>query len=86
MTLDMLYTSSWSYSQAKTVLSGTNALPAAGFTTRSGWASPRLSDTSLLNPLNTDRMMMSAAVPMAMPATLMPEMMLITLCDFRANR
>ena len=33
-------------SQAKAVLAGTNACPAAGCTTRSGWASPRLSDTS----------------------------------------
>jgi hypothetical protein len=30
--------------------------------------------------------MMSAAVPMAMPIALTAEIMLITLCDFLANR
>ena len=38
------------------------------------------------NPLQTDRMSISAAVPMAMPAALIAEITLMTLCDFRANR
>ena len=38
------------------------------------------------NPLYTDIIMMSAAVPTAMPIALIAEMMLITLCDFLAKR
>ena len=38
------------------------------------------------NPLYTDRMMMRAAVPIAIPIALIAEIMLITLCDFFAIR
>ena len=43
-------------------------------------------NTSSSNPLYTDRIMIRAAVPMAMPMALIAEIMLITLCDFFANR
>ena len=82
----MLSTCGWVPSQAMAALSGRKALPVAGETRMSGSMSLSVSLTSRLNPLKTERVMMSAAVPVAMPATLMPEMMLMTLWDFRANR
>ena len=53
---------------------------------RSASTAARLSLIMPLKPLKTDIMSMSAAVPMAMPAALIAEMMLITLCDFFAKR
>ena len=38
--------------------------------------------TKLSKPLNTERTTTRAIVPMVTPATEIPEMMLITLCDF----
>lgn len=38
------------------------------------------------NPLYTDRIIIRAAVPIAMPMALIAEIMLITLCDFLAKR
>ena len=58
---------------------GTKTFPCAGLTTRVAPASNRESATRVLNPLNTERMTMRAAVPTAMPATPIPEMRLMTL-------
>ena len=71
---------------AKTAESGTNTFPVAGRTTISGDTSDRLSLTILLKPLKTERIMTSAAVPIAIPATPIPEIRFITLYDFRAKR
>ena len=54
--------------------------------TRSGLASASDWLTRVSKPLKTERMTISAAVPTAIPATPMPEIMLMTLYDFRAKR
>ena len=38
------------------------------------------------NPLYTERIIISAILPIPIPVALMSEMILITLCDFFANR
>ena len=38
------------------------------------------------NPLYTERIIIRAAVPIAIPIALIAEMMFITLCDFLAKR
>ena len=52
----------------------------------SGATSERLSLTMRLKPLKTERIITSAAVPRAIPATPIPEIRFITLYDFRAKR
>ena len=70
----------WSARRVLTMAeSGTKTLPAAGRISKGALASESDSDTRSLKPLKTERIMRSAAVPMAMPATPMPEIKLITL-------
>jgi hypothetical protein len=61
-------------------------LPSAGTTFNCGSITVKRSASILWNPLNTDNMQINAAVAMATPHSEIPEMMLITLCDFFDRR
>jgi len=53
---------------------------------RSGLKELKSEVIRLSKPLNTDSTMISAIVPTVTPTTEIPEMMLMMLCDFFANR
>ena len=82
----MFLTDACSYIQSKASSSGKKTFPVAGVINKSGSTLLIIDLMSESNPLYTDNIMMRAAVPIAMPAALIAEMMLITLCDFFAIR
>ena len=84
--LEMLPASGASYSQSNAGPSGVNTFPSAGTMRRSASNAERLSFIMPLKPLNTDSTIISAAVPIAMPAALIADIRLITPCDFFAKR
>ena len=63
-----------------------NTLLWTGVIIRSGSTLLNLERMSESNPLYTDNIIISAAVPIAIPIALIAEIMLITLCDFFAKR
>ena len=74
------------FSWPRVRLSGEKVFPWMAVISRSGLKELKSEMTSSWNPLKTERTMIRAMVPTVTPATETPEMMLITLCDFRETR